>query len=168
MKKLILGSVVLSCFSLSVILFQVSCQKTANSQTNGYILPPATATTLGGVIIGNGLTVTSTGIFSVTSNSGLNQLNKLIYKRVSGTSSEIWMANYDGTNNVKINITLPSGIVFNDDMQPTLSPNGQKLFFTAGTSTRGDLYSCNADGSNIIKIVDKGGTSNDTIFGGTY
>jgi Tol biopolymer transport system component len=123
---------------------------------------------LGGIIVGNGLNVTSTGVLSVTSNSSLNQLNKLIYKRVSGASSEIWMANYDGTNNVRINISLPSGIVFNDDMLPTLSPNGQKIFFTAGTSTRGDLFSCNVDGSNIIKIVDKGGASNNIILGGAY
>jgi len=169
MKKLLLGSIVLTAFSFAIIVFQMSCQKTAVAQTTNYTLPAATTSTLGGVIVGSGLSITSSGVLSVTSTSGgLTQLNKLIYKKVVSSTAEIWTANYDGTANAKVNITLPSGVVFSDDMNPVLSPNGQKIFFTAGTVFNGDLYSCNADGSSVIKIVDKGGASNNIILGGAY
>ncbi len=67
-----------------------------------------------------------------------------------------------------MNITLPSGVEFSDDMNPVMSPNGEKIFFTAGTSPYGDLYSCNFDGSNLTKIVDRGGGTNNIILGGAY
>src|SRR6185436_10982897 len=34
MKKLLMGSLVLTMFSISVIIFQISCKKEANSQSN--------------------------------------------------------------------------------------------------------------------------------------
>jgi hypothetical protein len=45
-----------------------------------------------------------------------------------------------------------------------MSPDGQKLFFNAGapyqtgalTSIDTDIYSCNIDGSNVVKIIDRG------------
>lgn len=182
MKKVLLGSIVLTFFSISVILFQISCQKgyTISAQTNGYTLPPATTSTLGGVIIGNGLSITSNGTLSVTgTGGGLTQLSKLIFKKIivtPGSSvdhvTEIWVANYDGTGAAKVNITLPTGVDFSDNMNPVMSPNGQKIFFTAGIRTgtsqiafSGDLYSCNVDGSSVTRIIDKGGASNDIILG---
>lgn len=184
MKKILLGSVVLTFFSISVILFQISCQKgySISAQTNGYTLPPATASTLGGVIVGSGLSITSNGTLSVTttggSGGGLAQLNKVIFKKIvvtPGSSvdhvTEIWVANYDGTGAAKINIALPSGIGFSDNANPVMSPNGQKIFFTAGSMgtnqivANGDLYSCNVDGSSVTKIIDKGGVNNDIILG---
>ncbi|MBI2284517.1 MAG: hypothetical protein HYU71_12465 [Bacteroidetes bacterium] len=181
MKKILLGSIVLTFFSISVILFQISCQKgyTINAQTNGYTLPAATTSTLGGVIVGNGLSITSNGTLSVTttgSGGGLTQLNKLIFKKnlvTPGSSvvSEIWIANYDGTGAAKVNISLPTGIGFSDNLNPVMSPNGQKIFFTAGPISTsqivasGDLYSCNVDGSSVTKILDKGGANNDIILG---
>lgn len=182
MKKVLLGSIVLTFFSISIILFQISCQKgyTINAQTNGYALPPATTSTLGGIIAGNGLSITSNGTLSVistgSSGGGLTQLNKLIFKKVvvtpgSSVALEIWVANYDGTGATKVNIALPTGVGFSDNLNPVMSPNGQKIFFTAGpigTSqivANGDLYSCNADGSSVTKIIDKGGANNDIIFG---
>lgn len=181
MKKILLGSIVLSTFSLAIIMFQISCQKSATAQSgnSSYTLPPATSSTLGGVIVGSGLSITSSGILSVTpptGNTGLTQLNKIIYTKViNSNSSEIWISNYDGTGNAKVNIVLPSGIGFSEEMVPVLSPNGQKIFFTAGTlasgSSRavyGDIYSCNADGSGVVKIVDRGASTNGIIIGGAY
>jgi Tol biopolymer transport system component len=134
MKKLLMGSVALCLFSVSITLFTISCQKQASAQTS----------------------------------TGVSQQNKLIFKKVIGTTAEIWTANYDGTSSAKINIILPAGVVFSDDMNPVISPNGQKIFFTAGTSFAGDIYSCNVDGSSVSKIVDKGGTSNNIILGSAY
>ncbi|MBX3256654.1 MAG: hypothetical protein KF862_21135 [Chitinophagaceae bacterium] len=53
-------------------------------------------------------------------------------------------------------------------MNPIISLDGQKTFFTATASASvfsGDLYSCNVDGINIIKIVDKGSSGNNIILG---
>jgi hypothetical protein len=110
-------------------------------------------------------------VSSGSGGSGLTLLGKIIYvKNISGSSpSEIWTANYDGTGQVKINITLPTGIVFGDALQVSMSPNGQKIFFNAGppfqsgaiSSVDTDIYTCNIDGTNVVKIIDRG---NRTIY----
>ena len=172
MKKILLGSAVLSCFALAITILQISCQKTVDAQTSNYVLQPATTTSLGGVIIGSGLNITSAGVLSVNaSSSGSGSvLNKVIFKKTFNGYAEIWIANYDGSSTAKVNISLPSGVVFSDNMNPVMSPNGLKIFFTAAvpnTQFAGDLYSCNADGSSVTKIVDRAGANN-IILGGAY
>jgi Tol biopolymer transport system component len=164
------GSFVLIVFSFATAIFQISCQKTVDAQTLTYTLPPATNTTLGGVIIGEELNITSNGTVSVKTTTR-DVLHKLIFKRITASGAEIWTANYDGTNAAKVNISLPPNVVFSDDMSPIMSPDGQKIFFTAAAATsvfNGDLYSCNVDGTNIIKIVDKGGSNNNILLGAAY
>lgn len=141
MKKLLMGAIVLSCFAIALTLFQMSCKKDATAQTG----------------------------------SSATQLNKVIFVKslfVNGSYTgvcEIWTCNYDGTGVAKVNITLPSGVYYSDGMIPAMSPNGQKIFFTASTLTGntssgntpfyGDLYSCNSDGTSVTKIVDRAGGS---------
>jgi hypothetical protein len=163
MKKLLMSAIVLSSFAIALTLFQISCQKEATAQTGAnYVLTPATTTTLGGVIVGSGLSVTNVGVLSVASGSGGAQLGKVIYKKwLSSTNQELWICNYDGTGATKVNLVLPSGVGMGESA-PQLSPNGQKIFFTAGsgygaTLTHPDLYTSNADGSNLVKIGDNGG-----------
>ena len=178
MKKLFLGSIALTVFSIAILIFQISCQKTVDAQQSGsnYVLPAATTTNLGGVIVGQGLTVSANGTLSVSTTSsttGLQQLNKIVYRKRNsdGTLDEIWTANYDGTNQTKINITLPTGIVFGESMRPFLSPDGKKVFFTGAVSPRissEDVYSANIDGTNVTKIIDKGGDQNNINIGGAY
>jgi hypothetical protein len=167
MKKVFMGSIVLVFFAVAICLFQISCTKEAVAQTNStYVLPPATTTTLGGVIVGNGLSITPTGILSVNSSVGSLVLqNKILFTKESNSTlaPEIWSANYDGTGASKININLPAGIVFGVDINPRLSPNGVKIFFAAGPanssgtrSSKQDLYSCNADGSGVTLVVSRG------------
>jgi hypothetical protein len=167
MKKVFLGSIVLVFFAVAICLFQISCTKEAVAQTNNtYVLPPATTTTLGGVIVGNGLSITPTGVLSVNSSgAGLVLQNKILFTKESNSTlaAEIWSANYDGTGASKINIALPSGIVFGADINPRLSPNGLKIFFAAGPanttgvrSSRQDLYSCNANGSGVALVASRG------------
>lgn len=51
MKKILLSSIVLTLFSLSLFLMQISCQDEAIAQNGpSYVLPIATTSTLGGVI----------------------------------------------------------------------------------------------------------------------
>ena len=175
MRKLLVGSIVLTVFSASSILFQLSCTKTADAQTGtGYTLPPATTTTLGGVIVGNGLSVTSNGTLSVNSTTGaLHQLNKIIFAKLltGGGGTEIWTMNYDGTSQTKVNITMPAGQVITDEA-PRLSPDGTKIVFigaTAGsTGNDDDIYICNIDGSGVTKIYDMPVSTGHTLLGGAY
>lgn len=175
MKKLLLGSVVLTVFSASIILFQVSCKKTADAQTGtSYTLPSATTTTLGGVIVGNGLSVASNGTLSVNSTTGApHQLNKIVFAKLltGGGTTEIWTMNYDGTDQTKVNITMPSGqvITFED---PKLSPDGTKIVFigttTGSNNNDDDIYICNIDGSGVTKIYDMPVGTGHTLLGGAY
>jgi len=157
MRKFFLSSVALIAFSVAIMVFEMSCQKTVTAQTPSYTLPPATTTTLGGIIVGNGLSVTGNRTLSVdATTSRKTQLNKLLITK----GSDLWIVNYDGTDVTKVNITLPSGVVYDDDSHAVLTPDGKKIFFTAGpvpagggSPSRGDLYSCNPDGSNVTKII---------------
>ena len=138
-----MGSIALTMFSISMILFQLSCKKEANAQT----------------------TTTS-----------LTQLNKLIYSySYDNYVTEIWTSNYDGTNQTKVNITLPTGVYFThqEERNCSLSPDGKKIFFLAGAaySFNGNtypytltpsIYSCDFDGSNVVKVI------NATLVNGKY
>ncbi len=175
MKKLFLGSIALTVFSIAMLIFQISCQKTVDAQqgANNYVLPPATTTNLGGVIVGQGLTVSTNGTLSVnttSSTTGLQQLNKIVYRKQDGSVDEIWTANYDGTNQTKINIILPTGIVFGESMRPFLSPDGKMVFFTAGANIAdASIYSANIDGTNVTKVLDAGGSQGSrVVIGGAY
>ncbi|MBB6273143.1 Tol biopolymer transport system component [Pedobacter cryoconitis] len=138
MKKILLSTIVLFAFSLSILLFQVSCKKEATAKT---------------------------------STPGQNSLNIILYAKSFNSnnsySQEIWMSGYDGSNQKKINIQLPSGIVFSEGIEPKLSPDGKTIFFEAGAagsssgniSYQTDLYSCNIDGSNLKKVIDHGTAS---------
>lgn len=161
-----MGSIVLLLFSLAILVFQVSCQKSVEAQSGGggstYTLPPATTSTLGGIIVGSGLSITSNGTLSVVPTSGgIIQLNKIIYTlKISGSpnsDTEIWIANYDGTAASKINITLPAGRKIGAPGtfgSCSLSPDGQKIFFNAFDGFGGQyLYACNVNGSNPTQIV---------------
>ncbi len=171
MKKLLLGSASLCLFSLSIMLFQMSCKKDATAQTtnnsNNYILPPATTTTLGGVVVGNGLSVTGNGTLST---DGIMQLNKILvqFRNTTTASGEIWIANYDGSNYHKVNIVLPAGIEIQQDGR--MSPDGQKIFFGA-SSTAGVInyiYSCNVDGTNVQQLLTANSNQEDFRVTGAY
>jgi hypothetical protein len=91
------------------------------------------------------------------------QLNKIVYLSKHGTGSEIWIANYDGSNKTKVNYSLPAGLIIDYVYGAKMSPDGKKLFFSASTDGYGEtadgIYSCNVDGSNVTKIINK---TNDT------
>ena len=148
MKKLLLSSAVLLMFSVSILLFQVSCQKIVSAQDNKNLV--------------------TENISKSVADTAL--IKKVIFKKIvliNGVyTTQIWMVNYDGTNATRINIHLPSGINFSDDMNPVISPDGSKIFFTAGTDRfKGDLYACNSNGSNAKKIINKGDPNNNIILG---
>ena len=75
--------------------------------------------------------------------------------------SEIWIANYDGTNAQKINISVPAGLAIDGELGPTISPDRQTIFFSMSNTTTNinHIYACKLDGTNLVKIVDGTGTS---------
>ena len=167
MKKILLSTVVLAAFSFAIILFQISCRKTANADSPSYILPVATTTRLGGVIPdGSTIAVDASGKISmVTTNVQQNKILYGVYGAQANTD-EIWTANYDGTNAQKIAISLPAGLAIDVD-NLALSPDHKTIFFSVFTPTANSggyfIYSCNIDGSNVKKVVS--GSANGNSLG---
>lgn len=161
MKKILLSSVVLTTFAISIIIFQLSCKKTAEAQaTSNYILPPATTTTLGGIIIGDGLSITNNGTLSVTGRNTSSASTLIFY--VKSDSDDIWKANIDGTGQTKLNIIMPSGYEVSaggDGGQIQITSDGNKILFKGRNNNSSALFSCNLDGTNVTKLIDNLGTS---------
>jgi len=139
MKKLLLSTIVLLAFSLSIVLFQLSCKKDAKAA-------------------------------STTLSTQVAQQNKLLYLKdiyggaASGNaydSAQLWMANYDGTDQQEVSVALPTGYVIVLGQTIKLSPDGKTIFldaFSPGnnyptTSTQWSIYACNLDGTNVHLVV---------------
>lgn len=95
---------------------------------------------------------------SVTQNSLLT--GKLIYTRQStGNQPQIWVADYDGTNQTQIPVTLPANVSIsmtnNNGSSLKISPDGQKIFFVAFTTgtNLSSVYSCDINGTNLQEII---------------
>lgn len=110
---------------------------------------------------------------SIATNS--TPVGKLIYYKnlFAGAGNQIYTANYDGTNETLINVSLPTGVVIDintpEDLQLRMSPDGQKIFFVA-VDTATDyktLYSCDINGSNLSPVIALNGTGNFRL-GGAY
>lgn len=122
MKKLLMASIVLSFFAISLALVQISCSKTTASPTS----PTA-------------------------------QINKIVYGQYGGSDYGYYVANYDGTGQTRVNITLPSGFVSSNQHHPVLSPDGLKLFFVAydlNNQNARSIFTCNINWSSLLKIID--------------
>lgn len=147
MKRLLLGSVSLIAFSAAILIFQASCKKDAIAQTtNPYTLPAATTSTLGGVIVdGTSIKVDASGKISTSATNG-QALDVILYVKETTSAYEYWLAKTDGTNQRKINISLPAGVTQREDVR--LTPDGQKLIFTATDGNLGvnAVYSAPASG----------------------
>jgi len=100
------------------------------------------------------------------------QLNKIVYLSKHGTGSEIWIANYDGSNKTKVNYVLPSGLTLDFIYGVRMSPDGKKIFFSASPDGYGEaadgIYSCNTDGSSVTKIITATNSTDSLHIGGAY
>jgi len=155
MRKILLSTIVLVAFALSITLFELSCKKTASAQPASYTLTPATTSKLGGVIPdGTTISVDVNGKISAVSNSV--QQNKILYlvKGAKSTDNAIWTANYDGTAPQKINIALPANLTM--DGHIAISPDHKTIFFSVFLEPAENVYTtyaCNMDGSNLHVAV---------------
>lgn len=133
MKKILLSSIILFLFSVSIVLFQISCKKEAVAD----------------VAVGG------------TSPSNLGVI--LYTKRSVSSTTELWTANYNGTNQKKININLGTGKSIETGF---LSPDGKLVFVVLQEKlSNNDIvintYSCQPDGSNLKRIL---GDENNSVF----
>ncbi|HTD40054.1 MAG TPA: hypothetical protein VK671_05500 [Mucilaginibacter sp.] len=148
MKKIFLSSIALLAFSLSIILFQISCKKSAVAASNA--------------------TTTSTDqnkLLYLKEFYGNSSTQLFDY-------AEIWTANADGSSPLKLNITLPTNVVI-ALTDPKVSRDGKTIFFNAfltdGThqiSNNWSIYACNIDGSNVRQILSD--ASKALVQGDTY
>jgi len=134
MKTILLSSAVLILFSISLIIFQVSCQKTAVAQTttqtpDRILLKKQTQLQVGSTLDSLGNTIP-------------------IYRY----GNDFYLVKYDGTNLSKINITMPAGEYPNGN--GVLSPDGQKIIFDAfSLSNQSSVYSCYLNGTGLLKLA---------------
>jgi hypothetical protein len=124
MKTLLKSSILLLIFSFSLLVFNLSCKKESTAQN------------------------TSTSI---------QNLGILVFAKAGDKANEFWTSKYDGTGQTKITVSsLPStGEIWKESIQ--ISPDGKKFFFngiTKSTDISSSIYSCNADGTGLTKLVD--------------
>lgn len=168
-----MATAVLLAFGLSSAIVE-SCQK-AVAQNQNPSIPPATTTTIGGVIVGAGLQVDNAGRIS-TSPSNIVPVGKLVYMRndrVSGNDTKtIWVTDYDGTplpggGPVVLSPALPGTFTIRDGGL-TLSPDGLYIFFSVkDASNVAKIYRCDVNGANAHPIANgTPGTTTDFYVGG--
>jgi len=148
MKKILMGSAVLTALSLSIIAFQVSCSKTANAQTGG-------GNPQAGIVLFTKLNINN-ACGDYTSDS-------------MGSMPEYWTVNYDGTNAKKLPIPFQSGWLYSNS--PRLSPDGKTIFFAAWQPINNNsgsyiayLFSCSIDGTNLKTLQTLTGPYNPRVL----
>jgi len=102
----------------------------------------------------------SKSVDAQNSNNSVSQIGKLIYAR----DRQIWTANYDGSSQTQVPVTLPTNVTFAFGSIPqsalAISPDGQKIFFTAFnlnvTPKVLELYSVNFDGTGLSLVIGNG------------
>ncbi len=125
MKKLLMATICISIFAISLSVMQISCSKIeAQNSTNNIA-------TLNKILYAESFNVG--GILSV---------------RYS-------IANYDGTGIQRLNIPFPPGFNFSTAGQGSLSPDMKKVFFIGFETAQPTLgiYSCDTSGTNFMRIT---------------
>lgn len=119
MKKLLMGSIALTLFSISILLFQISCQKESIAQTSSGLKQlnkiifkrwNYSANTLDGIYIANsdGSNMTKVNI-AIPGATDINSprlspdgLTVFFHAGIPGSHSNIYSCNLDGSNVKKI------------------------------------------------------------------
>lgn len=104
--------------------------------------------------------------------SGITQLNKVLVSVGSIGNVKYWIVNNDGTNATEVIIpSLPSGYSTYNAVAPSLSPDGTRIFFfviQASNLNYGAIYSCNINGTGLVKVFEKIADYNNFQLGGAY
>lgn len=154
MKRLLFASLALIIFSLSVIIFQISCQKAATAQTTDTLAPLDITLFYKTVQAAVGVMVDSAGRQTT----------------VTKPAAEYYTVKNDGSNLTKINLNLPTGQYASAGIGSTghLSPDGKKLVFTAlNVNSQSTIYALTIATGNLTKLVD-GNSSSQNLLVDTY
>lgn len=110
-------------------------------------------------------------------------VGKIVFTKKGPTALEIWTANYDGTGQTQVPVTLPPNVQFNfwvsqsnaiasDQAHVHLSPDGQTVFFETVTDLSSNkyfsLYSCDLSGNNLTEIIAQAPGEEPMTIGGAY
>ena len=155
MKKILLASALLTLFSLSIILFQASCAKTAQAQQTGQTTAVLDKTLIQKTVqIQTGTTIDSSG-------------NPIPIYRNAG---EFYTINNDGSNLTKINIILPAGTYASAGLSSGyLSPDEKKLIFVVSNANlQTSIYALTLSNGSLVKLVDNGSSENPYQLLNTY
>lgn len=142
MKKLLLGSILLTFFSLAIILFQISCRKEASARTMG---EESSSFVL----------ISKTVIVKFYEQSGVDSLNNPILNEQSFAALDFYILRDKENSLSKVTVNLPQ-----DEYawsRAVLSKDGSKIFFDTYHVHTGysGIYSCSINGSNVQKIADE-------------
>jgi hypothetical protein len=123
MKKLFLSSIALFVFSISIVIFQMSCRKSAVAQS-----------------VTNSVSPISIILIERQDSSG------------TGGRQAYYTMNYDGSNLKQINVSnfpLTDQMIPGTGK---LSPDGKILFFMGNTASGTFVYSINTNSTNINQL----------------
>jgi hypothetical protein len=142
MKKLLLGSILLTFFSFAIILFQISCRKEASARNMGEPLSTS-------------ILISKPFVVKFSEQSGVDSLNNPILEERSLTALDFYILQDNETVLNKVTVNLPQ-----DEYawsRAVLSKDGSKIFFDTYHIHKGysGIYSCSVDGGNAKKIADE-------------
>lgn len=80
---------------------------------------------------------------------------KILFTKSSsmGREQEVWLANYDGTGQSRVNFELPEEISTPVDLKAMFSPDEKTVFIAFYNYGNAGIYSCNIDGSNMKRVI---------------
>lgn len=150
MKKIFYGSVALCMFAISIMLVEISCQKSISQSSNSnsdaekgsFILYAKTNETKIPVV-----TQTDSGTYT---------------SYINYYPSEYYRTNLDGGGEMKIPIVVPDNLYIGTGAKLTI--DGNTIVFNVYTKPTGDptpgqcyIYACSLDGTNLRKVKDQCG-----------
>lgn len=167
MKKILLSTIVLTAFGLSLILVQLSCKKDSMAaQIASYVLPIASITKLGGVMVdGTTITINKEGKITAVPTvvvgpevPAVVEFNEIIYCHEEGINDypEFWKVNMNGTGNQRIPIALPANLVIDPFTIGFKRTTTKIIFGVEGSDGEGSryLYTCNLDGTGLQRVLE--------------
>ena len=140
MKKLLMGTVILSSFAIALCIVQISCSKTNAQTTNSNL------TQLSKIVYSRQNIISSDMQIWIANYDGTNPTQVPI--------------------SLPANVTISGDAAVSS---VKLSPDGQTLFFLAydNTTTVSSIYSCSINGSNVQLVIPHNNT--DVVrIGGAY
>ncbi|RZJ89397.1 MAG: hypothetical protein EOO20_11095 [Chryseobacterium sp.] len=163
MKKILLSTLILTAFGFSLILIQVGCKKDAiAAQIASYVLPIATTTSLGGVMVdGTTIIIDKEGKISTVPIVVVGpvpetvEFSEIIYVKEEGAngSPEFWKVNMNGTGNQRIPIVVPANLEIEYNEISFKRTTTKLIFCLRGDNDHNYIYTCNLDGSALKRIV---------------